>query len=66
MKFTLSWLNKYLKTKKSLKDICDKLTMLGIEVSEVIDNPCIVGGASGISKSNPIDGEASVGSNGSK
>ena len=38
MKFTLSWLNKYLKTKKSFKDICDKLTMLGIEVSEVIDN----------------------------
>ena len=32
MKFTLSWLNKYLKTKKSFKDICDKLTMLGIEI----------------------------------
>ena len=38
MKFTLSWLQKYLKTKKSLSNICEKLTMLGIEVTEVIDN----------------------------
>ena len=38
MKFTLSWLQKYLKTKKNLNDICEKLTMLGIEVSEIIDN----------------------------
>ena len=38
MKFTLSWLQKYLKTKKSLNDICEKLTMLGIEVSEIVDN----------------------------
>jgi phenylalanyl-tRNA synthetase beta chain len=38
MKFTLSWLQKYLKTKKSLNDICEKLTMLGIEVSDIIDN----------------------------
>ena len=38
MKFTLSWLQKYLKTKKSLNDICEKLSMLGIEVIEIIDN----------------------------
>ena len=38
MKFTLSWLKKYLKTKKNLNDICEKLTMLGIEVGEIIDN----------------------------
>ena len=38
MKFTLSWLQKYLKTKKSLNDICEKLTMLGIEVTDIIDN----------------------------
>ena len=38
MKFTFSWLQKFLKTKKSLKDICEKLTLLGIEVSEVVDN----------------------------
>ena len=38
MKFTFSWLQKYLKTKKNLKEICEKLTMLGIEVSEIIDN----------------------------
>ena len=38
MKFTFSWLQKYLKTKKSLSNICEKLTMLGIEVTEVIDN----------------------------
>ena len=38
MKFTFSWLQKYLKTKKSLNHICEKLTMLGIEVNEIIDN----------------------------
>ena len=38
MKFTFSWLQKYLKTKKNLSNICEKLTMLGIEVAEVIDN----------------------------
>ena len=38
MKFTFSWLQKFLKTKRSLKDICEKLTLLGIEVSEIIDN----------------------------
>ena len=38
MKLTLSWLQKYFKTKKSLNNICERLTMLGIEVSEVIDN----------------------------
>ena len=35
MKFTFSWLQKFLKTKKNLKDICEKLTLLGIEVSEI-------------------------------
>jgi len=38
MKLTLSWLQKYFKTKKSLNNICERLTMLGIEVAEVIDN----------------------------
>ena len=38
MKFTFSWLQKYLKTKKNLNNICERLTMLGIEVAEVIDN----------------------------
>tara|TARA_Y100000590_G_scaffold283303_1_gene318710 strand:- start:2212 stop:4590 length:2379 start_codon:yes stop_codon:yes gene_type:complete len=38
MKFTFSWLQKYLKTKKSLNNICERLTMLGIEVAEVADN----------------------------
>ena len=38
MKFTLSWLQKYLKTNKDLSHICEKLTMVGIEVAEVIDN----------------------------
>ena len=38
MKFTFSWLQKYLKTKKSLDNICGRLTMLGIEVAEIIDN----------------------------
>ena len=38
MKFTFSWLQKYLKTKKNIKDICDKLTISGIEVIEVINN----------------------------
>ena len=37
MKFTFSWLQKYLKTKKSLDNICDRLTMLGIEVAEIIE-----------------------------
>ena len=38
MKFTFSWLQKYLKTKKNLNNICERLTMSGIEVAEVIDN----------------------------
>ena len=38
MKFTFSWLQKYLKTKKNLNNICERLTMLGIEVAEFIDN----------------------------
>ena len=42
MRFTLSWLEKYLKTNKSIDDISDKLTMLGIEVSEIIDNQSLL------------------------
>ena len=38
MKFTFSWLQKYLKTKKNIDELCEKLTMLGIEVSDVVDN----------------------------
>ena len=38
MKYTFSWLQKYLKTKKNINNICERLTMLGIEVAEVIDN----------------------------
>ena len=38
MKFTFSWLQKYLKTKKNLNNIVENLTMLGIEVAEIIDN----------------------------
>ena len=38
MKFTLSWLQKFLKTKRNIEDICQNLTMMGVEVSEIIDN----------------------------
>ncbi len=37
MKFTLSWLKEHLDTNASLEEICDKLTMIGLEVEEVID-----------------------------
>ncbi len=35
MKFTLSWLKDHLDTDASLDEICDKLTMIGLEVEEV-------------------------------
>ena len=37
MKFTLSWLKDHLETDASLDEICDKLTMIGLEVEEVDD-----------------------------
>ena len=37
MKFTLNWLSQHLETTASLDEICDKLTMIGIEVEEVVD-----------------------------
>lgn len=37
MKFTLSWLKDHLETNKSLQEITDKLTAIGLEVEEVID-----------------------------
>src|SRR5271170_5304833 len=37
MKFTLSWLKDHLDTSESLKKICDTLTMIGLEVEQVID-----------------------------
>lgn len=37
MKFTLSWLKDFLDTNASLEEITNKLTMLGLEVEEVID-----------------------------
>jgi len=37
MKFTLSWLKTHLETDASLDAIVDKLTMVGLEVEEVVD-----------------------------
>jgi phenylalanyl-tRNA synthetase beta chain len=37
MKFTLSWLKDHLETDASLEDICQKLTMIGLEVESVDD-----------------------------
>ena len=37
MKFTLSWLKDHLETDASLEEITDRLTMLGLEVEEVVD-----------------------------
>lgn len=37
MKFTLSWLKDYLETDASLDEILEKLTVIGLEVEEVID-----------------------------
>ena len=37
MKFTLSWLHDHLDTKASLAEIVDKLTLIGLEVEELID-----------------------------
>lgn len=37
MKFTLSWLKEHLDTEASLEEIVEKLTLIGLEVEEVID-----------------------------
>ncbi|MBP0616277.1 phenylalanine--tRNA ligase subunit beta [Jiella mangrovi] len=37
MKFTLSWLKDHLETEASLSDICERLTMIGLEVESVDD-----------------------------
>lgn len=37
MKFTLSWLKDHLDTDASLEQIVDKLTMIGLEVEDVVD-----------------------------
>lgn len=37
MKFTLGWLKEHLETDKSLNEITDKLTAIGLELEEVID-----------------------------
>ncbi|MCA7010164.1 phenylalanine--tRNA ligase subunit beta [Wolbachia endosymbiont of Tribolium confusum] len=43
MKFTLSWLLEYLETNASLEEITDKLTHIGLEVENVIDNSRLAG-----------------------
>lgn len=41
MKFTLSWLKEYLETHASLEEITDRLTAIGLEVEEVVDQGAI-------------------------
>lgn len=41
MKFTLSWLKRYLKTNASASEIEAKLSMIGLEVEECVDNGLI-------------------------
>ncbi|MDG7056405.1 MAG: phenylalanine--tRNA ligase subunit beta [Wolbachia endosymbiont of Meromenopon meropis] len=43
MKFTLSWLLEYLETGASLEEIINKLTCIGLEVEDVIDNAELAG-----------------------
>lgn len=38
MKFTLSWLLEHLKTNASMKEITEKLTHIGLEVEDIVDN----------------------------
>lgn len=46
MKFTLSWLKDHLDTDASLEDICDRLTMIGLELESLDDkaslNPFVI------------------------
>jgi phenylalanyl-tRNA synthetase beta chain len=37
MKFTLSWLKEHLETEATLAEICERLTMIGLEVEDVDD-----------------------------
>ena len=37
MKFSLDHLKRYLKTDKSAQELADKMTMLGLEVEEIVD-----------------------------
>ena len=37
MKFTLPWLKEHLETEASLEAICERLTMLGLEVEGITD-----------------------------
>ncbi len=41
MKFTLSWLKDHLDTDASLEDICERLTMIGLEVESVDDKAAL-------------------------
>ncbi|HWK15734.1 MAG TPA: phenylalanine--tRNA ligase subunit beta [Rhizobiaceae bacterium] len=41
MKFTLSWLKDHLDTDASLADICERLTMIGLEVESVDDKAAL-------------------------
>lgn len=43
MKFTLSWLLEHLETNASLEEITDKLTHVGLEVEDVVDNTKLAG-----------------------
>lgn len=43
MKFTLSWLLDHLEANASLEEITDKLTHIGLEVEDVIDNAKLAG-----------------------
>ncbi|MGL9731969.1 MAG: phenylalanine--tRNA ligase subunit beta [Wolbachia sp.] len=43
MKFTLSWLLEHLETNANLEEITDKLTHIGLEVEDVIDNAKLAG-----------------------
>ena len=37
MKFTLSWLKDHLDTEASVEEIADTLTLIGLEIEEVVD-----------------------------
>ena len=43
MKFTLPWLLDHLKTNASLEEITDKLTHIGLEVEDVVNNTKLAG-----------------------
>src|SRR5690606_551649 len=51
MKFTLAWLKEHLETEASLQAICERLTMIGLEVESVDDKaaltPCVIAMALG-------------------